>query len=196
MLPPYPHLFSIINHNEGLSPGSTAHVHFCSSMCICASVAAIYTSLFFFLCAWSNTSTFNDRSSIKPLSLRDESVKSTCLPPLPSVFCWITCSEPRSRHFFFLTGVLTPLLDPTGALGRRTMLFTAQRALWAERHGWLNKGATCCSLAHKHTSMIVHKQTQSHEHPRGLAEMFTSLQSLHTVGLRVMDVEMSHNPGN
>lgn len=137
------------------------------SLCLCTNSCHLpmsYMCLFCFEYAWSNTSIINDRSNIKPLSVRDGSVKSTCLSPL--LFFDLVSLSPEAGHFLSLAGVLTPLLALSGALGRGTMLFTVQRALCAESQhsmaGWTREQPAARPLAHKHTSTVVYKHTQAH----------------------------------
>lgn len=102
--------------------------------------------------------------------MKDEPVKSTCLSPLLSVD--LVAQSPVADIFSFLAGVLTPLLDPSrGPWQRHHVIYCPESSVSTEstQHGWLNKGATCCSLAHKHTSMVAAQaRTQSHDSPRGV----------------------------
>lgn len=134
--------------------------------------------LFCFWCARSNTSTFNERSNVKPLSMRDKSVKSTCLSPLLSVD--LISLGPRGRHFLFLAGVLNP--PPRSMLFRHPVIYCPESPVWREstQRGWLREQPAAHCLTHTHSHMTI---------PGGLAEMFTAQQSLHTIGPRAMDRE-------
>lgn len=174
---------SSVNFKKHTCPSALFSLHVCTS-------SAIYPRA---TCAWSNISTANDRFNIKPLSVRNGSVKPTCLS---APVCWFSVSEPWGRHFLFFAGILTPLLALSGALGRGTrgtMLFTAQRALCAKSQhsmaGWTREQPAACSHKNTHLWSCTNTHTESHDHPRGLAAMFPALQSLHTVELGDVDRE-------
>lgn len=162
----------------------------CSPMCVCVPVAAIYPF------AWSNTSTFNDRSNIKH---QHEGRVCQIHLPLSSPVCWFSIYKPQGRHFLFLAGVLTPLLALSGALGYGTMLFTSQRALCAESQHGMAGWAREQPAAHSYTHPWIRTNTHVIV-PGGWQRCLPMLQSLHMVDWeswteRQTDTDI-HNPSN
>lgn len=139
--------------------------HMCTSAHQCVfAVATIYPWAMF---AWSNTSTSNDSSAVKPLSVRDGSVRSTCLSPLlSSPICWFSVFEPWGRHFLFLAGVLTPLPALSGfPRPRHHVIYCPESSVCRVNTAWLVKQGSNLLLSHTHIYRCAH--TMSRDHPGG-----------------------------
>lgn len=160
--------------NEGLCAGSCRLPM--SNMCLFASHVLDQTHLH----------TFDDRSNVKPVSVRDESAKSTCLSLLPSVD--LVSPGPEADIFSFLLASWPPSWPCPGPLAEAPY-YLLPRELCVQRvnTAWLVEQGSNLLLTLTHASTDAHKtHTQSHDCPRRLAEMFTVLQSVHPVEWRAM----------
>lgn len=132
--------------------------------------------------------------------MRDESVKSTCLSSL--LVFWFSISEPRGGHFLFLAGVLTPppfwpcpgpLAEAPCYLLFRELGVQRVNTVWLVEQG--SNLLLARTQAHIHSRAQTRAHTQkSHDHPKGLAEMFPARQSLHTVELGDKQTQTSITP--
>lgn len=95
--------------------------------------------------------------------MRDESVKATCLSSV--LFFDLVSQNPEADIFSYLLVSWPPPPGPVrGPRKRSHVIYCSESSVCREstQYGWLNKGATCCSLAHKHKSMVVYKHRRAH----------------------------------
>lgn len=132
--------------------------------------------LFCMFYAWSTISTFNDRSTVKPLSMTGKSVRSTCLSPV--LYDDLLSLLPEADIFFtFLLESWPPSWTFPGPPAEAPC-YLLPRELCVQRIGiaWLVQQGSNLLLARSlsHIFTDSHKHKRSHDHPSG-NKMFTAV---------------------
>lgn len=85
-------------------------------------------------------------------------------PPASLLSVDLVALKPQGRHFLFSCWHLDPPPRPIqGPLAEAPCYLLPRELRESTQHGWLNKGATCCSLAHK-THIRSCQQTRTRTH--------------------------------